>query len=176
MVTPVKSNQQFVFIHDALCEGPIQGLLYGDASVYLNGNRARDIDADAPFSPINGTITFNGTTGTISGISIPPEMVGAPLNENYLGIRNTGILKSSTTGYSSTTGQITINGDSNFTSTYTTLDDASKFIVLSDPDTNEVFLTGDGEVDGTNLKFYPSANTYNQNYYYLNIGIRYPEP
>ena len=168
MVTPVKSNQQFVFIHDALCEGPIQGLLYGDASVYLNGNRARDIDPDAPFSPINGTITFNGTTGTISGISIPPEMVGAPLNENYLAIRNTGILKSSTTGYSSTTGQITINGDSNFTSTYTTLDDASKFIVLSDPDTNEVFLTGDGEVDGTNLKFYPSANTYNQNYYYLN--------
>ena len=80
----VKSNQQFVFIHDAICEGPIEGLVYGDSSVYLNDARLRDVNADSAFNPVKGQITFSGSTGAIQTDALPIQLLGTPENDNYL--------------------------------------------------------------------------------------------
>ena len=92
MVTPVKSNQQHIFIHDALCEGPIDGLLYGDASIFLNGNRVKDIDPDAPWTPAAGKIYFDSSVDITGAVfvdtPIPSTMIGVPKNTNFIVLRS----------------------------------------------------------------------------------------
>lgn len=122
MVTPVKSNQQHIFIHDALVEGPIDGLLYGDASVFLNENRVKDIDPDAPWTPVNGKIEFDSNTdteGLVTAANIPSSMAGTPKNNNFIVLRSAGISKQSSTQIG-TTGNISIVGSSNFSIEYNT--------------------------------------------------------
>ena len=122
MVTPVKSNQQHIFIHDALVEGPIDGLLYGDASVFLNENRVKDIDPDAPWTPVNGKIEFDSNTpteGLVTAANIPSSMAGTPKNNNFIVLRSAGISKQSSTQIG-TTGNISIIGGSNFSIEYNT--------------------------------------------------------
>ena len=134
MVTPVKSNQQHIFIHDALCEGPIDGLLYGDASIFLNGNRVKDIDPDAPWTPIGGSIDFSSsadTSGFVNSPSIPSNMVGTPKNNNFIVLRSAGITKSSSTS-EGTNGNISITGNSAFSIEYNTYNQGA-FVPLQYP-------------------------------------------
>jgi predicted phage tail protein len=122
MVTPVKSNQQHIFIHDALCEGPIDGLLYGDASIFLNGNRVKDIDPDAPWTPAGGKIYFDSSVdiaGDVSAATIPSTMVGIPKNSNFIVLRSAGISKTSSSA-EGTSGNISITGTSDFSIEYNT--------------------------------------------------------
>jgi len=122
MVTPVKSNQQHIFIHDALCEGPIDGLLYGDASIFLNGNRVKDIDPDAPWTPAGGKIYFDSSVdiaGDVSAATIPSTMVGIPKNSNFIVLRSAGISKTSSSA-EGTNGNISITGTSAFSIEYNT--------------------------------------------------------
>lgn len=155
----VKSNQQFVFIHDAICEGPIEGLVYGDSSVYLNDARLRDISADSAFNPVKGEITFSGTTGAIQSNALPIQLLGTPENDNYIIIRGGAIAKSTAT-YSG--GIFTITGASGFSSDYSTNLEADanaefKKIVLVDPLTDTVILQGEGKQNGTDLEFTPDT-------------------
>jgi predicted phage tail protein len=122
MVTPVKSNQQHIFIHDALVEGPIDGLLYGDASVFLNENRVKDIDPDAPWTPVNGKIEFTSNAdieGLVTSANIPSTMAGTPKNNNFIVLRSAGISKQSSAPVG-TTGNISIVGSSDFSIEYNT--------------------------------------------------------
>jgi len=156
MTTPVKSNQQHIFIHDAICEGPVEGLLYGESSVYLNNNRARPLNPDAPYAPLNGKIEFTSTSDTTGSLSsnIPGKYVGTPNNTNYLVIRGGSIEKSGTPVNNS--GVFTITGDASFTSAYTTEDNLNKVIALvSTDESNQVYLLGEGKLDGTKLTFTP---------------------
>src|SRR6056300_924247 len=121
MVTPVKSNQQHIFIHDAICEGPIDGLLYGESSIFLNGNRVKDLDPDAPWTPTEGKIKFtssNDLTGAVTFPNIPSNFSGTPKNDNFLVLRDEGITKSSAQ-YNSN-GTITITGSTNFSDYHVT--------------------------------------------------------
>lgn len=161
MATPVKSNQQHIFIHDAICEGPVEGLLYGESSVYLNNNRARPLNPDSPYTPLNGKITFTSTTDTTGSLSsnIPADYVGTPNNTNYLIIRGGSIEKSGTP--SNNNGVFTITGNANFTAEYTTEDNLNKSIALVSTDESEqVYLIGEGVLDGTDLKFTPRQEHY----------------
>ena len=156
MTTPVKSNQQHIFIHDAICEGPVEGLLYGESSVYLNNNRARPLNPDAPYAPLNGKIEFTSTSDTTGSLSsnIPGKYVGTPNNTNYLVIRGGSIEKSGTPVNNS--GVFTITGDASFTSAYTTEDNLNKVIALvSTDESNQVYLLGEGKLNGTKLTFTP---------------------
>lgn len=85
MVAPVKSNQQHIFVHDAICEGPVQGLVYGKSSVYVNGNRLQNLNSEAAYDPIKGSASCSGTTFTITGQVIPAPLRGTPTNTNYFG-------------------------------------------------------------------------------------------
>jgi hypothetical protein len=159
MTRPVKSNQQHIFIHDAICEGPVEGLLYGESSVYLNNNRARPLNPDAPYIPLNGTIDFTGTSGTLAN-NIPARYVGTPNNTNYLVIRAGSIEKTGTPTNNS--GVFTITGSASFTSEYNTEDNLNKSIALVSKDGSEqVYLTGEGVVSGSNLQFTPREVQYN---------------
>ena len=180
MVTPVKSNQQHIFIHDALVEGPIEGLLYGDASIFLNGNRVKDIDSDAPWTPVNGKIQFSGTSvGSVSE-NIPASMGGTPKNDNFVVLRNDGILRTGAKA-EGTSGNITITGGSAFNSLYNTYNesDASdliedRFIALADPDTNAIIAIGEGRwTSGSTLKFSPSNVNYGQYYWLTSPSVSY---
>ena len=156
MATPVKSNQQHIFLHDAICEGPIDGLVYGDSSVFLNNARMRDLSPDAAFRPLNGKVTASSTTFTVQGDSIPSAYVGIPKNDNYLVVRREGIDKTadSTAGYSASTKAFTISG-SGFTQDYDTVDDDFKLIALVDG-SNTVIMLGEGEyVSSTSIKVTP---------------------
>ena len=159
MVTPVKSNQQHIFLHDALCEGPIEGLVYGDASVYLNGNRLKDIDSDAPLPTINGKVSCSSSTFTTQyGLSIPIAYNGTPKNTNYLVVRKGTIARdtTTTTTYNSTSRTFTIATDSSLPATYTTGTDENRLIALVDKDSNAVLMLGQGSVNTTtSLKFTP---------------------
>ena len=73
MAEPVKSNQQHIFIHDAICEGPIEGLVYGDSSIFFNGQRVQDLDPDAPWTPVNAKIDFSSSSDT-TGSNIVPAL------------------------------------------------------------------------------------------------------
>ena len=125
MAEPVKSNQQHIFIHDAICEGPIEGLVYGDSSIFFNGQRVQDLDPDAPWTPVNAKIDFSNSSDTIGSNIIPAlpisftENNGTPKNDTFLLIRNEGILKSSAT-YSYQNRELTITGASNFSEVYRT--------------------------------------------------------
>lgn len=132
MVTPVKSNQQHIFIHDALVEGPVEGLVYGDASIFLNGNRVKDIDPDAPWTPVDGKVTFSGTSvGSVSE-NIPVSMAGTPKNNNFAVLRNSGITKSSASAVGAN-GNITITPESGstFSSLYNTFNESATFPVIN---------------------------------------------
>lgn len=125
MAEPVKSNQQHIFIHDAICEGPIEGLVHGDASIFFNGQRVQDLDPDAPFNPVNAKIDFSGSSDTTGSNIVPAlpisftENNGVPKNDTFLLIRNDGISKSSCT-YDYSTQVATITGASNFSEAYRT--------------------------------------------------------
>lgn len=162
MTTPVKSNQQHIFIHDAICEGPVEGLLYGESSVYLNNNRARPLNPDAPYIPLNGKIEFTSTSDTTGSLSsqVPAEYTGAPNNTNYLVIRGGSIAKTGTP--SNNSGVFTITGNASFTTEYNTEDNLNKSIALVSNDGSEqVYLTGEGVVSGGNLQFTPRESQYN---------------
>jgi len=262
MVTPVKSNQQHIFIHDAICEGPIDGLLYGESSIFLNGNRVKDLDPDAPWTPTEGKIKFtssNDLTGAVTFPNIPSNFSGTPKNDNFLVLRDEGITKSSAQ-YNSN-GTITITGSTNFSDyhvtakesatltgiyyngsgTFTTsvassgsgytsapgvvikrrtsaspltyevitsitatttvsngsvtgvtfssgtpdagnyifevetpTDITNRFIVLANPNTNEVMSVGEGKVSGTSLIFIPYIKHYNdRDIWLVNNNINY---
>ena len=160
MATPIKSNQQHIFLHDAICEGPIDGLVYGDSSVFLNNARMRDISPDAAFRPLNGKASAGGIgnqcTFSVQGLSIPSAYVGAPKNDNYLIVRRQGIDKTTdtTAGYTAASKTFTISG-SGFTSDYTTVNSDFKLIALVDA-SNTVILLGEGEyVSSTSIKVTP---------------------
>jgi hypothetical protein len=156
MTKVVKSNQQYIFLHDAICEGPIEGLVYGDASVYLNDSRLRDINPDSPFNPVSGSITFSGSTGTIStGGALPIQLLGTPENDNFIVLTGGAIAK---TNASYSSGVFTITGAINFPSTYETKEVESKKIALVDPITQTVILLGEGEVNGNDLDFTPDGS------------------
>lgn len=156
MVTPVKSNQQHIFLHDALCEGPIEGLVYGDASVYLNGNRMKDIDSDAPFAPLNGKVSCSSSTFTTQGSTIPVQYSGTPKNTNYLIVRKGSIEKTGTPTYNSTNRQFTISTSSSMPESYTTGTDENKLIALVDKDTNGILMLGQGNrTTATSITFTP---------------------
>jgi predicted phage tail protein len=159
MTTPVKSNQQHIFIHDAICEGPVEGLIYGDSSVYLDNNRARPLNPDAPYTPLNGTISFTGSTGALSS-EVPSSYVGTPNNTNYLVIRAGAIEKTGTPTNNS--GVFTIVGDSSFSTDYNTENNLNKSIALVSSDGSEqVYLLGEGQVSSGNLQFTPKEVQYN---------------
>jgi predicted phage tail protein len=156
MTTPVKSNQQHIFIHDAICEGPVEGLLYGESSIYLNNNRARPLNPDAPYAPLNGKIEFTSTSDTTGSLSsnIPGKYVGTPNNTNYLVIRGGSIEKSGTPVNNS--GVFTITGNASFTDAYTTEGNLNKVIALvSTDESNQVYLLGEGKLNETKLTFTP---------------------
>ena len=156
MAKVVKSNQQYIFLHDAICEGPIEGLVYGDASVYLNDSRLRDINPDSPFNPVSGSITFSGSTGTIAtGGALPIQLLGMPENDNFIVLTGGAIAKTNAT-YSS--GVFTITGASSFSATYETKEVESKKIAIVDPTTQTVILIGEGELNGTDLDFTPDGS------------------
>lgn len=162
MTTPVKSNQQHIFIHDAICEGPVEGLLYGESSVYLNNNRARPLNPDAPYVPLNGQIEFTSTSDTTGSLSsqVPAAYTGTPNNTNYLVIRGGSIAKTGTP--SNNSGVFTITGNASFTTEYNTEDNLNKSIALVSNDGSEqVYLTGEGVVSGGNLQFTPRDSQYN---------------
>ena len=162
MATPVKSNQQHIFIHDAICEGPVEGLLYGESSVYLNNNRARPLNPDAPYIPLNGQIEFTSTSDTTGSLSsnIPAAYTGTPNNTNYLVIRGGSIAKTGTP--SNNSGVFTITGNASFTTEYNTEDNLNKSIALVSNDGSEqVYLTGEGVVSGGNLQFTPRNPQFN---------------
>ena len=125
MAEPVKSNQQHIFIHDAICEGPIEGLVYGDSSIFFNGQRVQDLDPDAPWTPVNAKIDFSTSSDTTGSNIVPAlpisftENNGIPKNDTFLLIRNEGISKSSAT-YSYQNRELTITGASNFSAVYRT--------------------------------------------------------
>ena len=125
MAEPVKSNQQHIFIHDAICEGPIEGLVYGDSSIFFNGQRVQDLDPDAPWTPVNAKIDFSTSSDTTGSNIVPAlpisftENNGIPKNDTFLLIRNEGISKSSAT-YDYSTRALTITGASNFSEIYRT--------------------------------------------------------
>ena len=156
MATPIKSNQQHIFLHDAICEGPIDGLVYGDSSVFLNNARMRDLSPDAAFRPLNGKVSASSTTFSTVGDSIPLVYLGVPKNDNYLVVRREGIDKTanSTATYTANTKTFAISG-SGFTTDYDTVDDDSKLIALVDA-SNTVILLGEGDyVSSTSIKVTP---------------------
>jgi predicted phage tail protein len=151
----VKSNQQFIFLHDAICEGPIEGLVYGDASVYLNDSRLKDIDPDSAYNPVRGTVTFSTATGTVTGNSLPLALIGTPENENFVILRGGAVAKSNATF---SAGVFTITGGT-FSANYNTISDNNKRIALVDPDTDTVILQGEGRnaSGGSTLEFIPDG-------------------
>lgn len=74
--TSAGSSTQSISSTDALCEGPIYGLVNGEGSVYLNDNPAMNAEfySFSPFkteqigSQTSGTITFSG--GTIGQVDV----------------------------------------------------------------------------------------------------------
>ena len=169
MVTPVKSNQQHIFIHDALCEGPIDGLLYGDASIFLNGNRVKDIDPDAPWTPIGGSIDFSSsadTSGFVNSPSIPSNMVGTPKNNNFIVLRSAGITKSSSIS-EGTNGNISITGNSAFSIEYNTYNQGA-FVPLQYPTNGSLPSTVTPSNGGSG---YTSAPTVKVRYNVTNLEV-----
>ena len=61
-------TSQTIFVADLISEGPIQGLVDGEASVFLDDTRIKDIGDSSYESVASGrTVSFSGTTGTVSG-------------------------------------------------------------------------------------------------------------
>ncbi len=160
MATPIKSNQQHIFIHDAICEGPVEGLVYGDSSIFLNGQRVQDLDPDAPWTPINAKINFAGSSDT-EGDSITPalplsfsENAGIPKNDNFLLIRNEGITKSSAT-YDYSTKTLEITGASNFSEVYRTFNQtatAGNQVIVGSLETPSITNGGTGYTTAPSVK------------------------
>tara|TARA_B100000085_G_scaffold108904_1_gene99382 strand:+ start:11270 stop:18853 length:7584 start_codon:yes stop_codon:yes gene_type:complete len=147
MVAPVKSNQQHIFVHDAICEGPVQGLVYGKSSVYVNGNRLQNLNSEAAYDPIKGSATCSGTTFTITGQVIPAPLRGTPTNTNYLAVRKPGTSKSGTASFANQ--RFTIVCQSALPTTFNTEESETKLIVLTDPDTDAVLMVGQGKLDSS---------------------------
>ena len=153
MTTPVKSNQQHIFIHDSLTEGPIQGLLYGTSSVFLNGNRLVPLTSDSAFDPVKATATVSGTDLEITSSDlIPSGMIGTPKNTNYVSLRSAGATKTSTGTISGDDNSFTITVDvANFfdDSFWTTAEAPLRVVALYNPLTESIIALGEGS-DGTN--------------------------
>lgn len=153
MTTPVKSNQQHIFIHDSLSEGPIQGLLYGSSSVFLNGNRLAPLSSDSAFDPVKATATVSGTDLEITSSDlIPSGMVGTPKNTNYVSLRSAGATKTSTGTISGDDNSFTITVDvANFfdDSFWTTAEAPLRVVALYNPLTESIVALGEGS-DGSN--------------------------
>jgi len=153
MTTPVKSNQQHIFIHDSLSEGPIQGLLYGSSSVFLNGNRLAPLSSDSAFDPVNATATVTGTDLEITSSDlIPSGMIGTPKNTNYVSLRSAGITKTSTGAVLNDDNSFTITvGTANsFDSSWDTSDDPLKVLALYNPLTKSIIALGEGSERNSN--------------------------
>jgi len=153
MTTPVKSNQQHIFIHDSLSEGPIQGLLYGSSSVFLNGNRLAPLSSDSAFDPVNATATVTGTDLEITSSElIPSGMIGTPKNTNYVSLRSAGITKTSTGVILNDDNSFTITVDTanSFDSSWDTSDAPLKVLALYNPLTKSIIALGEGSDRNSN--------------------------
>ncbi len=65
------SNVQEVTVTDIISEGPIEGLVHGEASIYLAGDQLSDINTAASISPIIDSYDATGSGNPAKRISIP---------------------------------------------------------------------------------------------------------
>ena len=84
------SSNQSISVTDLISEGPIYGLVDGQASVFLNDDRVSNVQNSAlhvSSGPMTITLDNGSTTATISGNTVPTPILSPTTGKKYLVIR-----------------------------------------------------------------------------------------
>jgi len=124
-------DRQVIAITDVISEGPIYGLVEGQASVFLNDDRAAPLSQAAKNvsqTAVKINLTQNSTTATISNGGTNP-IVEATNGDKYIIVRGVSSI------YVTASNGSTSNANGNTTATLTTQDNAAFFndTMLSSP-------------------------------------------
>ena len=100
------ADRQSIAITDLISEGPIYGLVDGQASVYLNDDRVAPLSSAAvraSTGPMSVTLTNGSTTATITGNVVDNPLLAAEYGDKYLIVRGGN-------GTTTVTAAVTTNG------------------------------------------------------------------
>ena len=100
------ADRQSIAITDLISEGPVYGLVDGQASVYLNDDRVAPLSSApvrASTGPMSVTLTNGSTTATITGNVVDNPLLAAEYGDKYLIVRGGN-------GTTTVTAAVTTNG------------------------------------------------------------------
>ena len=130
-------DKQIISVTDLISEGPIQGLVDAQASVFLNDDRVAPLSqAASTYSQSSATIqlTQNSPTATITGAGTTP-VIEATNGDKYL------IVRAVHSGYVTASNGSTSDANGNITATVTTNGSTSLFTTNMISVTSETFDT-----------------------------------
>ena len=157
-------TSQTVFIADLLSEGPIEGLVDGEASVFLNNTRImakEDATYNSKFN--NYTISFSGSTGTVTGMTTGPTLPS--IGEKYIRLLKTvtisgvTITKASTGGVTGIVMYDLTKGAETFSSIQSIGDNTKRCRILNDDGTAVSASAIIGDVSGDKFLLATSATS-----------------
>ena len=100
------ADRQSIAVTDLISEGPVYGLVDGQASVYLNDDRVAPLSSApvrASTGPMSVTLTNGSTTATITGNVVDNPLLAAEYGDKYLIVRGGN-------GTTTVTAAVTTNG------------------------------------------------------------------